>query len=448
MKKHFFFAKLFIESFLPRYKKHILFGIFSGFLFTLFFIQFYPFYIKFLNKKNYRIGIVGKYSRKNLPLSIQNQISLGLTALMPDGVATASLATSWEINNQGKEYIFHIPDNLIWHDGKKFSTKDLTDYQLKGATFSAINDQVLKVNLHEAYAPFLTILSQPKIRPNLIGLGPYKVNRIFTSDDIIDKLDLKPLINNLPFLTYKFYPTISAAILGFKLGEVDKLENIADIQDLRFERNIKISEITLYDRYVAIFLNLKDPLFKEKEIRQALNYALPKFEGFEKTYTPISPLSWAYSQKIRLYNSDPETAKKILSKSYISSSTAQLTVSTFAPLLDKAQIITDAWNKIGLSVKTKVENSFPADYQLLLLTQIIPPDPDQYQYWQSTQENTNITHYNNPKIDKLLEDGRITMDINLRKKIYADFQRYLVDDAPVLFLYYPKVYTVERSSKM
>jgi peptide/nickel transport system substrate-binding protein len=337
---------------------------------------------------------------------------------------------------------------LVWHDGKKFSAKDLTDYQLKGATFSAVNDQTLKVNLHESYAPFLTILSQPKIRPNLIGLGSYKTNRMTMSDDIIKELDLKPLMNNLPFLTYKFYPTISAALLGFKLGEVDKLENIADIQDLKFERNIKISEITLYDRYVAIFFNLKDSFFKEKEIRQALNYALPKFEGFEKTYTPISPLSWAYSSKIRLYNSDPETAQKILSKSSISSSSAQLTLSTFAPLLDKAEIIADAWNKIGLSVKVKVENSFPSDYQLLLLTQIIPPDPDQYQYWQSTQENTNITHYNNPKIDKLLEDGRKTLETDARKKIYADFQRYLVDDAPVIFLYYPKVYTVERSSKM
>jgi len=78
------------------------------------------------------------------------------------------------------------------------------------------------------------------------------------------------------------------------------------------------------------------------------------------------------------------------------------------------------------------------------LTFQVPSDPDQYQFWQSTQEDTNITHYTNLKIDKLLEDGRKTLDKDTRKKIYADFQRYLVDDSPVIFLYFPKAYTVER----
>ena len=72
-------------------------------------------------------------------------------------------------------------------------------------------------------------------------------------------------------------------------------------------------------------------------------------------------------------------------------------------------------------------------------------DPDQYTLWHSGQMN-NITNYKNLRIDKLLEDGRQTVDIQSRIKIYADFQKYLLDDAPATFLYFPDIYTVTRNS--
>jgi peptide/nickel transport system substrate-binding protein len=73
-----------------------------------------------------------------------------------------------------------------------------------------------------------------------------------------------------------------------------------------------------------------------------------------------------------------------------------------------------------------------------------PDDPDQYSIWHSTQEATNITHYENPRIDKLLEDGRSEIDLASRRRIYLDFQRFLVEDSPAAFLYYPATYTVSR----
>jgi peptide/nickel transport system substrate-binding protein len=63
----------------------------------------------------------------------------------------------------------------------------------------------------------------------------------------------------------------------------------------------------------------------------------------------------------------------------------------------------------------------------------------------STQNTTNITHLNNPRIDKLLEDGRKTLDLNLRKSIYSDFQRFLVEEVPAIFLFYPETYTLTRN---
>ena len=48
------------------------------------------------------------------------------------------------------------------------------------------------------------------------------------------------------------------------------------------------------------------------------------------------------------------------------------------------------------------------------------------------------------KIDKLLESGRKESDQEKREKIYFDFQRYLVEDAPAVFLFHPTTYTISR----
>ncbi len=387
--------------------------------------------------------MVGRFKQNSLPQAVQNQLSLGLTSILPTGDATAALALKWSVDVSEKIYTFYLRPDVYWHDGKKFTTKDI-NYKIKDATINPINDTTLKITLKEPFSPLPTNLSLPILRPQLIGLGPYKLNTIRYSADLISEIVLKSLIPDLPSITYRFYPTLTDAILAFKLGEIDSLQNITDILDLTTWPKLKVTQTNVYDNFVGIFFNLKDSLFKEKEIRQALIYAIPNADNYTKAYTPISPLSWAYSQKVRLYRYDPETAAKILAKSSLASPSSEITITTFSSFIKLAQSIVDAWGKAGVHAKIKVVNSLPSEYQMLLLAQNIPADPDQYSYWQSTQSITNFSHYNNLKIDKLLEDGRKTLDQDKRKKIYADFQRYLVDDAPVIFLYYPKVFTVER----
>jgi len=86
----------------------------------------------------------------------------------------------------------------------------------------------------------------------------------------------------------------------------------------------------------------------------------------------------------------------------------------------------------------------PTDYQIFLGDFSIPKDPDQYTLWHSEGPD-NITHYKDLRIDKLLEDGRKTIDVNQRKSIYDDFQKFLLEDAPAVFLYYPNEYTITRN---
>ena len=210
----------------------------------------------------------------------------------------------------------------------------------------------------------------------------------------------------------------------------------------QYEKNVKIKEVVKYNWYIGVFFNNNDAFLKEKSVRQALSFTFDKPEK-NRISTPLSTKSWAYTNRVKQYDKDVETAKKILTNN-IGTQSASLTISTFNDNLQTAQTIAASWEAIGLQTQVKVVNSIPLDYQVLVATQEIPADPDQYAMWHSTQTETNISHYDNKKIDKLLEDGRKEVDKETRKKIYQDFQRYLVDDAPVAFLYHPTTYTIYR----
>jgi deoxyuridine 5'-triphosphate nucleotidohydrolase len=115
-------------------------------------------------------------------------------------------------------------------------------------------------------------------------------------------------------------------------------------------------------------------------------------------------------------------------------------------LLSLAEEIKNSWaNILGIEVTLSVINQI--DYQnfdAILSYSSTTKDPDQYSFWHSTQTNTNITKLDNSRIDKLLEDGRTTIDTIERKKIYQDFQRYLLEESPAIFISYPITYQVIR----
>jgi len=109
-----------------------------------------------------------------------------------------------------------------------------------------------------------------------------------------------------------------------------------------------------------------------------------------------------------------------------------------------ADSISKNWHEVGVKSEVQVSSLIPQDYQCFLAILDIPHDPDQYSIWHSTQTQSNLSKYQNPRIDKLLEDGRIELNTEERKVIYLDFQRFLLEDAPAVFLYHPVVYSIER----
>ncbi len=432
----------FTRAFVKKHGRFLLTGFLAGFLIFLLLVKIFPLIISPFNApKNKKIAVVGSYTPTNLPSFIQDLISVGLTSLDSSGEASPSLAVSWETKDDGKTYLFKLKNNLVWHDGTSFRTSDV-NYNLKDVKFEPITSDLLKISLKEPFSPLPTILSRPLFKRGLVGLGSYKVQGLNLKADKLTSISLQPLSKNLPPLEFKFYPNEESAITAFKLGEVNVLDKLSSSNNFLGQSNISITSRTYYNYNVILFYNLKLPTLQKRNIRQALTYALPQISE-EPSLGPINPLSWAYNPNLKSYPPNMELAKSLIDKEGTATTSAELTISTFSSFLPLAQKIVSSWDSLGFKTDIKVENTLPADFDVLLVSQEIPPDPDQYHLWHSTQ-STNITGYGSPKVDKLLEDGRKIIDKEKRTQIYKDFQRYLVEDLPAVFLYHPKLYTIER----
>lgn len=415
----------------------------GGFFFFFLIFRITPIITASLLPETKRVGIIGQYTPSSLPIPVKRLIGAGFTDIAENGEAKPGLAESWDISNDGKTYTFHLRKGLSWHDKNPFVARDV-NYNIKDVTFEIKNDSTLVVHLTDPFAPLPVLFSRPLIKQNLSGLGPYKVTGVDFAGDRLKSMSLSPQNNGLPGLTLKFYLTEEQAKTAFMLGEVDILEDISDPNPFTTWPNAQVTKRIDYTKYVALFYNANDKILGTKSVRQALSFSVPNLEE-ERVTGPISPLSWAYNNKVRQYKFDLSASERLLGKDFKNSTdSAQLTISTFTPYLGLAKRIAESWQSLGFSVNIKSENAIPDNYQVLLASQEIPPDPDQYPLWHSTQKDTNVTNYVNLKIDALLEQGRKTTDREERLKIYTDFQRYLVDDAPATFLYYPTVYTISR----
>jgi len=293
-------------------------------------------------------------------------------------------------------------------------------------------------------------LEKPIFKKNLNGLGPYKVDKITFQKGYIKTLDISPLDSNLKKKRYSFYPNNRDLIWAYKLGEVDQIQNISDTQNLPSWPHTEIRpRLDTDSRYLAIFFNTQiDPLIN-KRIRQALSYATPKTSENNRCLGPISPNSWAYNPSIKKYEFDVSHAKDLLEGEVDPKEPFVLNLVTTVPeLLEKAESIKKSWEEtLGISVKVTLQSGqIDPDFEVLLAYGSIPKDPDQYSFWHSTQEKTNLTGLNNPRIDKLLEEGRLTQDPQERKRIYQDFQKFLLEESPVIFLSFPEIYTVTREN--
>lgn len=433
-----------IRAYIRKSGKVIFFSFLTGLIFFFIFLftsrlfsDFIPVYKKTI------IGVSGAYTKDDLPPFVLEKISAGLTSVGDSGEVIPAIASSWEILNNGKTYVFHLKKDRYFSDGRKVAS-GLINYNFSDVVVERPNEFTILFKLKDSYSPFLLTVSRPLFQPGLIGSGEYKIDDIKFNGDFIQALVLSRLNNRFDLITYEFYPTNEALKYAYVLGEVNQavgLDNPA-FGKISYEKfpNTTIQKKTNYNKLVTLFYNNNDNILSDKKVRLALSYALPNdYSEGEKVFLPYSPSSIYYNKSLEDKKQNYPHAKLLL----FSSPKINLSIKTLPKYINLAKKISRDFSNIGVSVSIEEVNTIPTNFQIYLGDFILSKDPDQYPLWHSGQPK-NITKYKNLRIDKLLEDGRKTEDLNKRKKIYSEFQKFLIEDVPASFLYFPTEYEVKR----
>jgi len=309
-----------------------------------------------------------------------------------------------------------------------------------------------------------------------VGNGPFKFEAWAPQSQI--KLTYNPLYSEgrayLEGIIYRVIPDPSTLFMELRSGGID-WTGLTPLQYLKLQREEELKKDFQIYRYLAfaysyVGYNLREPLFKDPRVRRALCYAIDKEKIVKgallgqgvKAYGPYKPDAWFYNPAIeKSCPYDPQKALKLLSQAgfkrgkdgllYKEGRPFEFTLLTnqgnLARLLT-AQIIQQDLLKIGIKVNIRVlewttlihQFIDKRRFQAVILGWTTGPDPDLFDIFHSSKVKSpglNFIGYENKEVDRLLEEGRYTLDREKRKRIYYRLQEVLAEDQPYTFLYIP-----------
>ena len=389
-------------------------------------------------KTTYRLGVVGVFSSNNLPQLVKNILGAGITRVGPNLTIVNNLVESSLLSEDEKTYTYKFKESLKWNDSSTFKSSDVS-LTIPSVKTTFPDSKSISFELPEKFSPFASLLVNPITDKSGHLISNFIISLSQNTNGNLTKIEL---ISNDIRLIIRPFPNATQVMTAYKLGEIDTVFGLISTpdQDLTKEGHIKTVENP--NQSLVLFFNTDDASLKDKAIRQALAYAIKdKTQGNQRSLGSISPTSWAYNPLVKTYDHDSTKAKKFLKD-------LSLELATQPQYLLLAESIKNDLSQLGVNINIKVVTNRPSNFQLYLSIFESPIDPDQYTFWHSTQTQTNKSHLDNDKIDKLLEDGRRTSSLPERKRIYAEFQRTFSEEIPALFLYHPKFLNLTRNPQI
>ena len=416
------------------------------------------------------------------------------------------MARDWQAAPDGRAYTIALRPGIKWHDGQSFTSEDVkftieTIQNPKNHSglrknltairqVEVIDALTLKIHLDKPFAPLLSKLRIGLIPKHMlegkdfntdkfnsvspIGTGPFKLKEWKRGEYLIleanpDFYDGRPKLDQV---IYKFLPDPNVRLVQLKKGEVDVAEiKPRQVAAIKPGDNIHLEIVDTADYRVMMF-NLRNPLFRDLHVRQAIQYATDRKALVQGAllgygYPAYGPLQYHWTSMPGLTGPDNDlkksedlltTAGWVRGNDGIFAKDGQklsfpLTVPANDPVRqDLAALLADQLHRAGIEVRTQVRDTSGIKIPTLpafVLGGGIPgePDEDVYAYFSSgnREGGSNYSGYRSAKVDELLERGRITLDPEARKAIYQQLQTALIEDPPYNYLVYLKhIYGVRK----
>lgn len=441
---------------------------------------------------------------------VNHQLFSQLVRYDPSDLAPApQLATAWEVSDDASVWVFHLRDDVLWHDGTPFSAEDVAFTMLAladpnvlayhTASFSnleavdILDPHTVRLSFSEPVASLLELLAfnvfmAPKhildgtdlndpsaFLRSPVGTGPFRFRSFNPGDRIVleanlDYFEGPPQLDEINLL---IVPGQGPQIARFLAGELDLIEVAADLLGSVASRpGVQVFNVPRV-QHSFISLNNENPLFADRRVRQALALGYDREAAIIASYGgeadlaagPIaSALAWVYPEEVTPWPYDPERARELLAEAGWADANGDGILDKdgvpfrfqlqFWPGYAQEQLVLVAsagWRQIGIDAQV-------ISYEVnTAIDNVRSRNYEASVYWYVTPSDpdltsyyasfgtSNVYNYANPAIDRLFAEARATGDVERRRGLYAEVQATLKEDQPVVFIAFPREILVLQS---
>jgi peptide/nickel transport system substrate-binding protein len=364
--------------------------------------------------------------------------------------------------------VLHTYDSVLAPGSKSLHHKGFTERYVR---LERLGEHAVRFHLREPLATLPSDLDFGILSPSGLGAGPYALKELTSTHAL---LEANPHYfgpaPRTPRVLIKFVPDDGARLLMLVGGSADLLQNAVRmdlIEEVRGRPRVQIAE----GRSVILtflMMNNADPILRDVRVRRAIAHALDrpaiiaaKYGGHAQLASGLLPeLHWAYSGDVPRYDHDLARARALLDEAGYPDPdgpgprprmTLLYKTSSNAFRVAVARVIAAQLFEVGIEVDVRSFEfaTFFADvkkggYQLASMQTNELNEPDYYHtYFHSSRipdaknpDLHNRWRYRNADVDRLTEAGRRELDPAKRKAIYAEVQRLVATDVPVIALWH------------
>ncbi len=391
-----------------------------------------------------------------------------------------SLAESYEVSDDGLVYTFTLRSGVKFSNGRELTSADVKysferilnpdvpavakGYFTALTSIETPDASTVVLTYSEPFAPLLLALCrmETSIVPQEevenaetwevapVGSGPYKIESNVKDQAIVLVRNDNYWEEGLPILDrieHRIIPQAETAVANIRTGDIHATEvGAKDYEALSGEEGFNL-ELLTSALWPHLSMNTQAPPFDNLQVRQAIRVGFNREDILQAAFYNTGMISNShlpegnpFRAEVEGWGYDPDLARELLAEAGHPDgfSTKMRIISSSPWAVAASQIVQAYLAEIGIQMEieqiesttwfSEVFTNSEFEMSMVAHTSKVDPDLSMYDILHSGELGTkNYTQFDDPEMNDLLDRGRVSIDTDERKEIYAAAQKVFVE---------------------